>query len=105
MTSAITPIRAGLVLMMFLCGCTAHQEQALRGIRRSGFISYWPPPENSRGPRVAVKDLIDVKGEVTTAGSKYLAKHSPPAERDAACLAQVRARGLPIVGKTNLTEF
>jgi Asp-tRNA(Asn)/Glu-tRNA(Gln) amidotransferase A subunit family amidase len=55
--------------------------------------------------RVAVKDLIDVKGVVTTAGSEYLAKNSPPAARDAKCLAIARQRNVQIVGKTNLSEF
>ncbi|MEO7101594.1 MAG: amidase [Luteolibacter sp.] len=75
-----------------------------RAIRDHAFISYWPPPENS-GLRLAVKDLIDMKGEVTTAGSEYLSKHNPPATRDAACMAIARERKIRIVGKTNLTEF
>jgi len=69
------------------------------------FISYRPAPEGSSQPRLAVKDLIDVKGEVTTAGSKYLALHGRPAAKDAACLQIARERGVPIVGKTNLAEF
>ena len=59
--------------------------------------------------RVAVKDIIDMAGFVTTSGSKVLAARSQPAERDAACLAGVRAaeaqgRAL-IVGRTNLHEL
>ena len=46
-----------------------------------------------------------MKGEVTTAGSKYLAETNPPAARDAACLAPARRGNVHIVGKTNLTEF
>jgi Asp-tRNA(Asn)/Glu-tRNA(Gln) amidotransferase A subunit family amidase len=55
--------------------------------------------------RLAVKDLIDLKGTVTTAGSKYLAQNGSPAARDAACLARARERNVQIVGKTNLGEF
>jgi Asp-tRNA(Asn)/Glu-tRNA(Gln) amidotransferase A subunit family amidase len=55
--------------------------------------------------RLAVKDLIDMKGVVTTAGSEYLAKNSPPARRDAECLSIARERKVRIVGKTNLTEL
>ena len=55
--------------------------------------------------RLAVKDLIDVKGVVTTAGSQYLAKNRAPASRDAECLTNARKRNVEIVGKTNLTEF
>jgi amidase len=43
------------------------------------------------GQRVAVKDLIDMAGVPTTAGSRVLAEAAVPAERDAACLAGLRA--------------
>ena len=46
-----------------------------------------------------------MKGTVTTAGSQYLAKTSPPATRDAKCLRAARQSNVQIVGKTNLTEF
>ena len=46
-----------------------------------------------------------MKGVVTTAGSEFLAKNSPPAKRDAKCLTIARQRGVRIVGKTNTTEF
>jgi amidase len=55
--------------------------------------------------RLAVKDLIDIKGVVTTAGSEYVAKTGAPALRDAECLEGARRRNVQIVGKTNLTEF
>jgi len=75
-----------------------------RATRDHAFVSYWPPPENS-GTRLAVKDLIDMKGEVTTAGSEYLAENGIPAAQDAACMQIARERNVTIVGKTNLTEF
>ena len=52
-----------------------------------------------------MKDLIDMKGVVTTAGSEFLAKHSQPAKRDAKCLEIARQRGVQFVGKTNLSEL
>ncbi|MGH8092927.1 MAG: amidase [Chthoniobacterales bacterium] len=52
-----------------------------------------------------MKDLIDTKGVVTTAGSEFLAKHSAPAKRDAKCLAIARQRRVQFVGKTNLSEL
>jgi len=52
--------------------------------------------------RVAVKDVIDVAGMPTTAASKVL--HRVP-DRDAECVARLRAAGATIVGKLNTHEF
>jgi amidase len=57
------------------------------------------------GPRVAVKDLIDMEGVPTTAGSRAVERRATPAERDAACLAGSRAAGARLVGKANLHEL
>ncbi len=57
------------------------------------------------GPRIAVKDLIDVVGVPTTAGCKAVADRALPAKLDAACLAGARAAGAAIVGKANLHEL
>lgn len=57
------------------------------------------------GPRLAVKDLIDMAGLPTTAGSRALAERAEPAERDAPCLAGARAAGARVVGRTNLHEL
>ncbi|MEX2293590.1 MAG: amidase [Acidimicrobiales bacterium] len=57
------------------------------------------------GPRVAIKDLIDVIGTPTTAGSRVLEALAPPAVDDAACLAGLRAADAAIVGKANLHEL
>ncbi len=56
------------------------------------------------GIPVSVKDLFDVAGEVTTAGSVVL-KDEPPAGRDATVIARLRAAGFLLVGRTNMTEF
>ncbi len=57
------------------------------------------------GPRLAVKDIIDVRGVPTTAGSRAVERTAAPAADDAACLAGARAAGARIVGKTNLHEL
>jgi len=57
------------------------------------------------GPRVAVKDLFDVEGIPTTAGSRAVERTAKPADRDAACLAGFRAAGARLIGKTNLHEL
>ena len=57
------------------------------------------------GVRLAVKDLIDMEGEPTTAGCRAVAERARPAACDAACLAGARAAGARIVGRTNLHEL
>lgn len=56
------------------------------------------------GLPVSVKDLFDVAGDVTRAGSKVLANASQ-ALRDAGAVARLRAAGAVIVGRTNMVEF
>jgi aspartyl-tRNA(Asn)/glutamyl-tRNA(Gln) amidotransferase subunit A len=56
------------------------------------------------GIPISIKDLFDVAGETTTAGSVVL-KGRLPAGRDAAIVRRLRAAGAVIVGKTNMTEF
>lgn len=57
------------------------------------------------GPRLAVKDAIDVAGYPTTVGSPALRDRAAPAAADAPCIATARAFGARIVGKTNLHEL
>ena len=95
----------GLLAASCLTGCTILPIHPASATRDRAFIDYWPPPANNKQLTVAVKDNIDMKGVVTTAGSQYLANTSSPAARDAACLAIARQRKVRIVGKTNLSEF
>jgi amidase len=92
-----------LLVAGLISGCAAPPEAGRRS-RDKAFISYWGAPENS-GLRLAVKDNIDLKGEVTSAGSEYFAKNGSAAKQDASCMAIARERKVAIVGKTNLTEF
>jgi amidase len=57
------------------------------------------------GPRLAVKDCIDVEGLPTTAGCPVVAEMAEPAQADAPVVATARAAGARIVGKTTLTEL
>ena len=57
------------------------------------------------GAIVTIKDLFDVAGEVTRAGSKVLAEEGKPAQADAPVVHALRAGGAVIVAKTNMTEF
>ena len=56
------------------------------------------------GLPVSVKDLFDVAGDVTRAGSKLLAD-APVARADAPAVARLRAAGAVIVGRSNMVEF
>lgn len=65
-----------------------------RGLRRSAVD----------GLPVSLKDLFDVSGEVTRAGSVILAE-AKPAAADAPAVARLRAAGAVFVGRTNMVEF
>lgn len=56
------------------------------------------------GLPIAIKDLFDVAGEPTTAGSRVLAG-APAASADAAVVTRLRTAGAVLVGRTNMTEF
>ena len=57
------------------------------------------------GPRLAVKDCIDVAGVPTTVGCPVVAEMAEPAVNDAAVVASARDFGARVVGKTALTEL
>ena len=56
------------------------------------------------GIGVALKDAIDVAGEVTTMASATRL-HAAPAAADAPLVQRLRAQGLVLMGRTNLSEF
>jgi aspartyl-tRNA(Asn)/glutamyl-tRNA(Gln) amidotransferase subunit A len=56
------------------------------------------------GVIVSIKDLFDVAGEPTRAGSRVLEDAAPAAE-DAAAVRRLRDAGAVIIGKTNMSEF
>lgn len=68
-------------------------------LRKAGYVA-----SLMAGLPVSIKDLFDVAGEVTLAGSKALDDQSP-AKCDAPIVARLRAAGAVIIGKTNMTEF
>ncbi|TKC87666.1 amidase [Trinickia terrae] len=67
--------------------------------RERGYV-----PSALAGVPVSVKDLFDVKGQVTTAGARILCD-AAPAVRDAAAVARLREAGAVFVGRTNMSEF
>ncbi len=56
------------------------------------------------GLPVSVKDLTDIAGETTMAGSTIL-EAMPPAAADSPAVQRLRSAGAAILGKTNMTEF
>lgn len=56
------------------------------------------------GIPVSIKDLFDIEGQVTSAGSVVL-RDAPPAARDAGAVRRLRAAGMVLLGRTNMTEF
>jgi aspartyl-tRNA(Asn)/glutamyl-tRNA(Gln) amidotransferase subunit A len=68
-------------------------------LRRAGLV-----PSPLAGIPVSVKDLFDIAGDVTTAGSRALAD-ARPATADAPAIARLRAAGAVVIGRTNMTEF
>jgi aspartyl-tRNA(Asn)/glutamyl-tRNA(Gln) amidotransferase subunit A len=56
------------------------------------------------GIPISIKDLFDIKGQVTRAGSRAL-EDSAPAAADAPAVARLRRAGFVVIGRTNMTEF
>lgn len=61
-------------------------------------------PSLLAGLPVSIKDLFDVQGEVTGAGSRALA-NAPAAATDASAVARLRHAGAILLGRTNMSEF
>jgi aspartyl-tRNA(Asn)/glutamyl-tRNA(Gln) amidotransferase subunit A len=61
-------------------------------------------PSPFAGIPVSIKDLFDIKGQVTRAGSRAL-EDSAPADADATGVARLRRAGFVVIGRTNMTEF
>ncbi|MBX3513385.1 MAG: amidase [Xanthobacteraceae bacterium] len=61
-------------------------------------------PSELAGIPISIKDLFDIKGQVTRAGSLIL-RNNKPATADATAVARLRSAGMIIIGRTNMTEF
>src|SRR5467141_4078720 len=68
-------------------------------LRKEGVV-----PSALAGLPVSIKDLFDIAGEVTTAGSKIL-RDAPPATADSVAVARLRAAGAVVIGRSNMSEF
>ena len=72
---------------------------ALDRLRASG-----TPSSPWAGIPISVKDLFDVRGQITRAGSTVLAG-AAPAAADCEAIARLRRAGFVLIGRTNMTEF
>jgi aspartyl-tRNA(Asn)/glutamyl-tRNA(Gln) amidotransferase subunit A len=62
-------------------------------------------PSPFAGIPVSIKDLFDIKGQITRAGSRALEEDATPADADAPVVARLRRAGFIVIGRTNMTEF
>jgi aspartyl-tRNA(Asn)/glutamyl-tRNA(Gln) amidotransferase subunit A len=69
------------------------------GLRAAGAA-----PSRFAGIPISIKDLFDIQGQVTTAGSIVLAD-AAPAAADAVGVSRLRRMGFVLIGRTNMTEF
>src|SRR4051812_3733759 len=76
-----------------------HAADAMDRLRKANAA-----PSSYAGIPVSIKDLFDIKGQVTRAGSRAL-EDSAPAEADAPVVARLRRAGFVVIGRTNMTEF
>ena len=82
-----------------------HRESALAEAQASDALrAHGIVPSPLAGIPVSVKDLFDVAGDITRAGSKALAD-AAPAKADASVVRRLRQAGAIIVGRTNMVEF
>ena len=89
---------ARAIIKEYADSARADADQADR-LRKAGIVR-----SAVDGLPITVKDLFDVGGDVTRAGSKLLAD-APPAQTDAPAVARLRAAGAVIVGRSNMVEF
>lgn len=75
------------------------QADFIDALRRKGRA-----PSPYAGIPVSIKDLFDVAGQVTAAGSTIL-RDAEPATQDAMSVSRLRAAGFVFMGRTNMTEF
>lgn len=96
----ITAEPEGAILFRSLYPEAARADAAASDARRAA----GRPLSAIDGVIVSIKDLLDVAGEPTTAGSSLLLE-AAPAARDAEVVRRLRRAGAVIIGKTHMTEF
>jgi aspartyl-tRNA(Asn)/glutamyl-tRNA(Gln) amidotransferase subunit A len=81
------------------------QFDEARDVARQADASHTPAPMSRlAGLPFSVKDLFDVAGQPTLAGSQVLAD-SAPAQSDSPAVARLKAAGGAMIGRTHMVEF
>src|SRR6202034_2793709 len=75
------------------------QAEAVDALRASGAAL-----PATAGIPISIKDLFDIAGQITRAGSTVLSDRAP-APADAVSVARLRRAGFVLIGRTNMTEF
>ncbi len=88
--------RAFITLHATAARASAEAQDRLRAAGRA--------PSAFAGIPIGLKDLFDIAGEPTPAGSRVL-RNAPPATRNASIVARLLAWGFIPLGRTNMTEF
>src|SRR3984893_10487511 len=78
---------------------TLAQADAMDLLRSSGAA-----PSLYAGIPISIKDLFDIAGQVTRAGSSVFANRAPASE-DAVSVGRLRRAGFVLIGRTNMSEF
>ena len=89
----------GLVYRLVTAERARRQAQEASRLLRAG-VDTGP----LQGVPIAIKDLLDMEGEVSAAGSKVLLER-PPADEDAPVVARLDAAGAVFLGRTTMTEL
>ncbi|SEG84199.1 amidase [Marinobacterium lutimaris] len=107
---ALNAFKAGDFSPAELATALEQRKQGMNSERLAKiYISQSTAPEHAAqgalgGIPISIKDLFDVKGEQTRAGSKVLSS-APAASEDAPSVARLREAGTWFTGRTNMTEF
>ncbi|MGX1098838.1 amidase [Amorphus sp. MBR-141] len=100
LTAALDPAGEGARAFTLIdADRTRVEAQASDLLRAQGIV-----PSPLAGIPISVKDLFDVTGQITKAGS-VARDGAPAAAADATAIARLRAAGAVMVGRTNMTEF
>jgi amidase/aspartyl-tRNA(Asn)/glutamyl-tRNA(Gln) amidotransferase subunit A len=106
LTQAATPACAAAYCVLHAGSARQAAQSADQALDAAARAGQAPDAIDARllGAPVSIKDLFDVQGDVTTAGSRVLAG-APAAAADAPAVARLRQAGAVLTGRTQMSEF